>query len=94
MATLVRAVYREWKSQHIDANVVDIAHSAHGRGALAALTPGSKVCWKVDPNGPACSDAEDNSLAGAVRAGDAFPTGHTHAPAHSGCRCALVPNQN
>ena len=94
LATLVRAVYREWKSQHIDANVVDIAHSAHGRGALAALTPGSKVCWKVDPNGPACSDAEDNSLAGAVRAGDAFPTGHTHAPAHSGCRCALVPNQN
>ena len=94
LATLVRAVYREWKSQHIDANVVDIAHSAHGRGALAALTPGTKVCWKVDPNGPACSDAEDNSLAGAVRAGDAFPTGHTHAPAHSGCRCALVPNQN
>ncbi|MFM8563296.1 MAG: DivIVA domain-containing protein [Acidimicrobiia bacterium] len=94
LATLVRAVYREWKSQHIDANIVDIAHSAHGRGVLAALTPGTKVCWKVDPNGPACSDAEDNSLAGAVRAGDAFPTGHTHAPAHSGCRCALVPNQN
>jgi hypothetical protein len=26
-----------------------------------------------------------------VVAGDAFPTGHTHAPAHAGCRCALVP---
>ena len=94
LATLVRAVYREWKSQHIDANVDDIAHLAYGRGALAALTPGTKVCWMVDPNGPACSDAEDNSLAGAVKAGDAFPTGHTHAPAHSGCRCALVTHQN
>jgi hypothetical protein len=25
-----------------------------------------------------------------VGAGEAFPTGHTHAPAHAGCRCALV----
>ena len=94
LATLVRLVYREWKNQHIDAHVEDIVHAAYGRGALAALTPGTKVCWKVDPNGPACADAEDNSLAGAVTAGDAFPTGHTHAPAHSGCRCALVPHQN
>ncbi|MCE2764582.1 MAG: DivIVA domain-containing protein [Ilumatobacteraceae bacterium] len=94
LASLVRLVYREWKNQHIDTHVDDIGHAAHGRGALAALDPGAKVCWKVDPNGPACADAEDNSLAGAVRAGDAFPTGHTHAPAHSGCRCALVPHQN
>lgn len=94
LASLVRLVYREWKNQHIDTHVDDIGHAAHGRGALAALDPGAKVCWKVDPHGPACADAEDNSLAGAVRAGDAFPTGHTHAPAHSGCRCALVPHQN
>lgn len=94
LSTLVRAVYREWKTQHIDTHVDDIAHASHGRGALAALDPNAKVCWKVDPDGPACADAEDNSLAGAVRVGDAFPTGHTHAPAHSGCRCALVPNQN
>jgi len=93
LASLVRLVYREWKNQHIDTHVDDIGHAAHGRGALAALDPGAKVCWKVDPNGPACADAEDNSLAGAVRAGDAFPTGHTHAPAHSGCRCALVPHR-
>ncbi len=94
LSSLVRLVYREWKNQHIDTHVDDIARASHGRGALAALDPGTKVCWKVDPNGPACADAEDNSLAGAVKAGDAFPTGHTHAPAHSGCRCALVPHQN
>ena len=94
LASLVRLVYREWKNQHIDTHMDDIARASHGRGALSALDPGAKVCWKVDPDGPACADAEDNSLAGAVKAGDAFPTGHTHAPAHSGCRCALVPHHN
>ena len=90
LTSLVRLVYREWKNQHVDTQIDNIAQTSFGRGAFAALTPGVKVCWKVDPNGPACADAEDNSLAGFVNAGEAFPTGHTHAPAHAGCRCALV----
>ena len=90
LTSLVRLVYREWKNQHVDTQVDNIAQTSFGRGAFAALTPGEKICWKVDPNGPACADAEDNSLAGFVGAGEAFPTGHTHAPAHAGCRCALV----
>ena len=90
LTSLVRLVYREWKNQHVDTQIDNIAQTSFGRGAFAALTPGAKVCWKVDPNGPACADAEDNSLAGFVNAGEAFPTGHTHAPAHAGCRCALV----
>ena len=90
LTSLVRLVYREWKNQHVDTQIDNIAQTSFGRGAFAALTPGAKVCWKVDPNGPACADAEDNSLAGFVDAGEAFPTGHTHAPAHAGCRCALV----
>ena len=94
LASLVRLVYREWKNQHVDTQVDNIAQTSFGRGAFAALTPGTKVCWMVDPSGPACPDAEDNSLAGFVSVGEAFPTGHTHAPAHSGCRCALVPQQN
>lgn len=94
LSKLVRSLYREWKSQLIDEQIDDVAYAAYGRGALAGLTPGSKVCWKYDPAGPACPDAEDNSLAGAIDAGDAFPTGHTHAPAHSGCRCVIVPAQN
>ena len=94
LSKLVRALFREWKSQFIDEQIDDLAYAAYGRGALAALTPGTKVCWKYDPAGPACPDAEDNSLAGAIDAGEAFPTGHTHAPAHSGCRCVIVPMQN
>ncbi len=90
LTSLVRLVYREWKNQHVDNQVDNIAQTSFGRGAFAALTPGEKICWKVDPNGPACADAEDNSLAGFVGAGEAFPTGHTLAPAHAGCRCALV----
>jgi len=90
LTSLVRLVYREWKNTHVDTQVDNIAQTSFGRGAFAALTPGTKICWKVDPNGPACADAEDNSLAGFVGAGEAFPTGHTHAPAHAGCRCALV----
>ena len=90
LTSLVRLVYREWKNQHVDTQIDNIAQTSFGRGAFAALTPGAKVCWKVDPSGPACADAEDNSLAGFVNAGEAFPTGHTHAPAHAGCRCALV----
>lgn len=94
LSKLVRTLYREWKSQLVDEQIDDLAYAAYGRGALAGLTPDAKVCWKYDPAGPACPDAEDNSLAGAITAGDAFPTGHTHAPAHSGCRCVIVPAQN
>jgi hypothetical protein len=85
----VRAVYREWKTQRIDEHLDDVARMAFGRGALAAVSPGSPVCWVVDPNGPACPDAEDNALAGEVGAGDPFPTDHVCAPAHEGCRCML-----
>jgi DivIVA domain-containing protein len=94
LASLVRLVYREWKNQLVDEHVDDIVLNAYGRGALAVLNEKSGYCWMVDPDGPPCSDAEDNSLAGAVQGGTEFPTGHTHAPAHPGCRCALVACDN
>jgi DivIVA domain-containing protein len=90
LADTVRSVYREWKTQRIDEHLDDIARAAFGRGALAAVMPGTRVCWMVDPKGPACPDAEDNALAGEVAAGQPFPTGHTSAPAHEGCRCMLA----
>jgi hypothetical protein len=89
LAELVRALYREWKTQRIDEHLDDVARMAFGRGALVALAPGTSVCWAVDPNGPACPDAEDNALAGVIGAGQPFPTDHTCAPAHEGCRCML-----
>ncbi|MEJ7722278.1 MAG: hypothetical protein WKF58_18440 [Ilumatobacteraceae bacterium] len=93
VAKKVRAVYREWKTRQIDDQLDDVFRLAYGRGALVALPPGKPVRWIVDPNGPACPDAEDNSLAGSVAAGDAFPTGHVCAPAHAGCRCLLEPDR-
>jgi DivIVA domain-containing protein len=90
LATTVRGIYREWKTQRIDEHLDNVARTAFGRGALAAVLPGTKVCWMVDPNGPACPDAEDNALAGALPAGQQFPTGHDSAPAHEGCRCMLA----
>ncbi len=89
LATLVRGIYREWKTQRIDEVVDDLAHTAYGNGAYAVLAPGTSVCWLVDPHGPPCPDAEDNALAGATPCGDAFPTGHSHPPVHAGCRCLL-----
>ena len=90
LANTVRGLYREWKTQRIDEHLDDVARAAFGRGALAAVVPGTRVCWMVDPDGPACPDAEDNALAGEVPAGQPFPTGHTGAPAHEGCRCMLA----
>ncbi len=89
LADAVRALYREWKTQRIDEHLDDVARLAFGRGALVALVPGTPVCWSVDPAGPTCPDAEDNALAGVIGAGEAFPTDHTCAPAHEGCRCML-----
>lgn len=90
LASSVRAIYREWKTQRIDEHLDDVVLMAFGHGALVALTPGTPVCWAVDPNGPPCPDADDNALAGAVPAGQPFPTDHLCAPAHEGCRCMLV----
>jgi hypothetical protein len=90
MAALVRTVYREWKTQRIDEQLDDVARTAFGRGALVGVAPGTRICWMVDPGGPQCPDAEDNALAGAIDAGQAFPTDHTSVPAHSGCRCMIA----
>jgi DivIVA domain-containing protein len=87
----VRAVYREWKTQHIDSQLDDVFRYAHGGGIAVTAEPGSPMVWTIDPSEPACPDCEDNSLSGAVPAGEPFPTGHTAAPAHPGCRCLVLP---
>ena len=87
----VRAVYREWKTQHIDEQLDDVFRAAHGRGVLASVELGTPLNWTPDPGHEVCPDCDDNRLAGAVPAGQAFPTGHVCTPAHPGCRCILVP---
>jgi DivIVA domain-containing protein len=94
VAKAVRGVYRQWKSTNIDEHIDDVACLAYSRGMYVTFAPGTQLCWMVDPNGPACADAEDNSLAGCVVLGDEFPTGHTQPLAHAGCRCLLAPMQH
>lgn len=91
MIRSVRAVYREWKTQHIDEHLDDVLRLAYGLGVLAGAPAGATMCWVLDPRGTPCADAEDNSLAGAVPAGADFPTGHSVAPAYPGCRCLVTP---
>lgn len=86
----VRSVYREWKTQRIDEHLDDTFRLAFCQGALIAVGTGSDVVWAVDPDGPPSPDCEDNGLAGAVPAGDTFPSGHVSPPMHPGCRCLLL----
>ncbi len=87
----VRAVYREWKTQYIDETLDDVLRCAHGRGVLAGFDLGTPIVWEVDARFAACPDCDDNTLEGAVAAGEEFPTGDSFAPAHPGCRCLLFP---
>jgi hypothetical protein len=89
VASRLRATYREWKTQRFDELAADLVLAAHGGGAFAAIETGTPLHWVGDPTA-SCPDCDDNALAGTVAAGDAFPTGSLHAPAHIGCRCAIT----
>ncbi len=91
-ATL-RAAYREWRMQRADEAAAHLVLQAYGRGAFEGVPAGTPIRWVVDPEGPLCPDAEDNALGGVVAAGEQFPTGHCHAPAHPGCRCGIAQTQ-
>ena len=64
---------------------------AFNRGVAEAAQPGTGARWVVDDGGAPCPDCDDNALAGSVPAGEPFPTGDLHPPAHPGCRCLAVP---
>ena len=90
IAKKVRGIYREWKTQRIDEQLDDLFRRRVRRGPRSKRSGRARaVGWIVDPDGPASPDCEDNSLQEPIIAGDAFPTGHAHPPAHPGCRCLL-----
>ncbi len=69
--------------------------AAFSLGSLAVAGPSdTPLEWVAvaPPDGSPCPDCEDNGLNGAQSAGEEFPTGHTHPPAHPGCRCLLAPS--
>jgi hypothetical protein len=87
----VGSVYRGWKGARAEGLAMDHVVACFGRGVMAAAPSGTHFTWVVDDDGGPCPDCDDNSLAGPTSAGEAFPTGQIHPPAHAGCRCLLVP---
>ncbi len=85
----VSGAYREWRGERVERVAGDYATQAFSAGVVAAGDD-RKLRWVVT-SATGCSDCEDNALAGAVSASEAFPTGHAHPPAHSGCRCLVAP---
>lgn len=86
----LRALYREWKVQHIGPVTKDALLSAYALGTLGAAEPGTGVRWLIDPAQGPCPDAQDNALAGEQPAGESFPTGDVCPQAHPGCHCLLT----
>jgi len=88
----VSAAYREWRGERVQRVSADYATQAFSAGVVAASSD-QKLRWVVT-SATGCSDCEDNALAGAVSAREAFPTGHAHPPTHSGCRCLVTPTSD
>jgi DivIVA domain-containing protein len=89
-AERVGAAFREWRGERVERLAGDFATQAFCAGVIAGAGPGRKVRWVPTSTG-GCSDCDDNALAGAVVATEAFPTGHMYPPAHAGCRCLVAP---
>ena len=92
LSSAVGAAYRQWKGPRIESLAQDFACQAFSTAvAERASRAGMAVRWILDDGDMACSECDDNSLAGPQIANQPFPTGETTPPAHPGCRCLLVP---
>jgi cell division septum initiation protein DivIVA len=87
----VGATYREWRGPRIERAAMDHVVGAFSSGVVTATPEGTSLRWVSRDEDGECADCDDNALAGAVPAGEAFPTGQAYPPAHSGCRCLLAP---
>ena len=93
LADRVSAVYRQWRRQRLEKAARETLREAFALGVeAAAAAAGQSLHWTIDPSHPSCSpDCEDNALSGPVKAGEPFPAGGTHPPAHADCRCLALP---
>ena len=88
----VGAAFREWKGARVERLAGDEALAAFSAGLPGRRARrGTSLRWIVDDGGVQCPDCDDNALAGPLRRGETFPTGHRSPPAHAGCRCLLAP---
>jgi hypothetical protein len=89
----VRSAYREAKSQRADLVARELAIAGFNAGVIAGGPAGMSVRWVTDAVRGCSPDCQDNSLAGPIPAGQSFPTGSPHPPAHQRCRCLVVPDR-
>jgi hypothetical protein len=87
-AERISTAYRTWKSTLAEPLARSAALAAEARGRLGSPAP---VCWVPDPGTPACPACAENAAAGPLPAGEPFPSGARHPPAHPGCRCLVAP---
>ncbi len=87
-AERISTAYRTWKSSLAEPLARSTAVAAEARGRVASSVT---VCWIPDPGAPACPACGENAAAGPRSAGEAFPSGVLHPPAHPGCRCLVAP---
>ena len=91
IAQRVRSCYREWKAQRVDHLAQWAVMAAADRGAFDVIPTGAPIVWVVADGGRPSPDCDDNALAGVIRKGEEFPTGHLHPPVHDNCHCLVVP---
>ena len=91
----IGSAFREWKGERVERLAGDHVVAACSLGTVSAAgSSDTALEWVAValPDEAPCPDCEDNGLNGAQAAGEEFPTGHTHPPAHPGCRCLLAPS--
>ncbi|NIR36653.1 MAG: hypothetical protein GWN79_08505, partial [Actinobacteria bacterium] len=90
LSDTVRALYRESRSRRLPEAAAAAVVAVDGLVVLHHNKNG-EVHWVVEEGGPCGPDCADNALAGDIAAGDEFPTGDRHPPAHPACTCHLEP---
>jgi DivIVA domain-containing protein len=91
VAEHVGAAFREWKGERIERLAGDYVIAGFSAGSVAGSSQDIEWIAASAPGSNPCPDCDDNALNGPQPAGQEFPTGHRHPPAHSGCRCLLAP---
>ncbi len=82
--------FREWRNRYLAPAVADTVLEVFASAFIASMPQGMRLRW-VANEGSTCPECTSNAVVAPRVAGDPFPTGHRHPPAHRGCRCVLLP---
>lgn len=82
--------FRQWRARHLPVAVGDAVLAVFAAAFVACMPGGMRLRW-VPSEGSRCPACTSNAVVAPRPAGDEFPSGHLHPPAHPGCRCVLLP---